>query len=127
MSIEQLIILLVALILVTVIFYISGAIVGGDWSVSGSYVLRMVIVALIAVVVIPLFRSAADQLSLGDLGLLLAFVILIVAVRFVMVDELTVDDEWLAAIVIALVGVVLIYIVDAAADALLDTRLLSLF
>jgi hypothetical protein len=44
-----------------------------------------------------------------------------------MVDELTVNDEWLAAIVIALVGVVLIYIVDAAADALLDTRLLSLF
>lgn len=127
MSIEQLIILLVALILVTVIFYISGAIVGGDWSISGSYVLRMVIVALIAVVVIPLFRSAADQLSLGDLGLLLAFVILIVAVRFVMVDELTVNDEWLASIVIALVGVVLIYIVDAAADALLDTRLLSLF
>jgi predicted ABC-type exoprotein transport system permease subunit len=127
MSIEQLIILLVALILVTVIFYISGAIVGGDWSISGSYVLRMVIVALIAVIVIPLFRSAADQLSLGDLGLLLAFVILIVSVRFVMVDELTVNDEWLAAIVIALVGVVLIYIVDAAADALLDTRLLSLF
>jgi len=127
MSIEQLIILLVALILVTVIFYISGAIVGGDWSISGSYVLRMVIVALIAVVVIPLFRSAADQLSLRDLGLLLAFVILIVSVRFVMMDELTVNDEWLAAIVIALVGVVLIYIVDAAADALLDTRLLSLF
>jgi predicted ABC-type exoprotein transport system permease subunit len=127
MSIEQLIILLVALILVTIIFYISGAIVGGDWSISGSYVLRMVIVALIAVIVIPLFRSAADQLSLGDLGLLLAFVILIVSVRFVMVDELTVNDEWLAAIVIALVGVVLIYIVDAAADALLDTRLLSLF
>jgi len=127
MSIEQLIILLVALILVTVIFYVSGAIVGGDWSVSGSYILRMVIVALIAVVVIPLFRSAADALSLGDLGLLLAFVILIVSVRFVMVDELTVNDEWLASIVIALVGVVLIYIVDAAADALLDTRLLSLF
>lgn len=127
MSIEQLIILLAALILVTLIFYISGAIVGGDWSISGSYVLRMVIVALIAVIVIPLFKSAADQLGLGDLGLLLAFVILIVSVRFVMVDELTVNDEWLAAIVIALVGVVLIYIVDTAADALLHTRLLSLF
>lgn len=119
--------LLFALLLVSVIFYISGSLVGGDWTVSPSLVLRILVVALIAVVAIPLFSSAADSLHMGELGVLLAFVILIVVVRFILVEELTVTDEWMSAIVISLVGAILIFAVDAVSDALLDVRILRLF
>lgn len=127
MNIEQLLMLIVALVLVFVIFYISGAIVGQDWSLPAPYLVRVIAVAIVAVVAIPLLRSGAEQLQLGELGVLLAFVILIIVVRFLMVEELAVSDEWLASIAISLVGVVLIYVVDALSQAVFDVRILALF
>ncbi len=127
MDLGQLMLLIIAIVLVSIIFYVSGAIVSGDWVVQTPYVLRIVIVAIFAVLVIPVFRNAMGEFDLGDLGLLFAFVLLILAVRFIMVIELTVGDEWLASIVISLIGVVLIYIVDEAARRLADVQMLSLF
>jgi hypothetical protein len=127
MSLEELALLLIAILLAAVIFYISGAIVGQDWSASGTYILRVLLVSVIAVVVIPVFRDAANQFDLGELGLLFAFVLLIIVIRFVLVDELTVNDDWLASIVIALIGVVLIYIVAELASHYSHIALLSIF
>lgn len=127
MGIPELLMLVVAVALVTLIFYVSGALVSSEWSATGSYVLRLVLVAVIAVVVIPVFRDAANEFDLGDLGLLFGFVLLIFIVRFVIVEELTISDDWLASIVISLLGVVLIYIVDEVGRRLLDVELLALF
>lgn len=127
MDLGQLVLLIIAIALVSIIFYISGAIVSGDWVVQAPYVLRIVIVSIFAVVAIPVFRNAMGEFDLGDLGLLFAFVLLILAVRFILVIELTVSDEWLASIVISLMGVVLIYIVDEVAMHLADIQMLSLF
>lgn len=127
MDLGQLILLIIAIALVSLIFYISGAIVSGDWVVQAPYVLRIVIVSIFAVVAIPVFRNAMGEFDLGDLGLLFAFVLLILAVRFILVIELTVSDEWLASIVISLIGVVLIYMVDEIAMHLADIQMLSFF
>jgi len=120
MDLEVLALLLLAILLAFVIFYVSGAIVGQDWSVSGSQILRILIVALVAVFVIPIFRNVAGDLGAGDLGLLFAFVVLVVVVRYVLVEEMTVSDEWLAAIVVSLIAVVMIYIVDEVSKSLFD-------
>ncbi len=127
MNFEEFALLLIAILLAAGIFYISGAIVGQDWSASGTYILRILLVSVIAVVVIPVFGDAADSFHLQNLGLLFAFVLLIIVIRFVLVDELTVHDDWLASIVIALIGVVLIYVVDVLANDYFDTSLLSIF
>jgi hypothetical protein len=127
MALGQLVLLIIAIALVSIIFYISGSIVSGDWVVQSSYVLRIVIVSIFAVVAIPVFRNAMGEFDLGDLGLLFAFVLLILAVRYIMVTELTVSDEWLASIVISLIGVVLFYIVDEVAKHLVHIQMLSLF
>lgn len=127
MSIEELLMLIVAIALVTVIFYVSSALVSRDWTATSTYVLRLVLVAVIAVFVIPVFRDAANEFDLGDLGLLFGFVLLILIVRFVIVEELTIADDWLASIVISLVGVVLIYIVAEIGKRLLDVELLAVF
>ncbi|MCX6657241.1 MAG: hypothetical protein NTY62_00905 [Euryarchaeota archaeon] len=127
MDLGQLVLLIIAIALVSIIFYISGAIVSGDWVVQAPYALRIVIVSIFAVVAIPVFRNAMGEFDLGDLGLLFAFVLLILAVRFILVVELTVSDEWLASIVISLIGVVLLYIVDEVAMHLADVQMLSLF
>lgn len=121
------ILLIAAIVLVAVIFYVSGALVSQDWSTSGSLILRILVVSLIAVFIIPAFRDAAASIDVGDLGLLVAFVLLVIVVRFILVEELAVAEEWLASIVISLIAVVLIYIVDEASRALFDLRLLEIF
>jgi peptidoglycan/LPS O-acetylase OafA/YrhL len=123
MDFEVLALLLLAILLASVIFYVSGALVGQDWSASGSQILRILIVALVAVFVIPIFRDIAGELGAGDLGLLFAFVVLVIVVRYVLVEEMTVSDEWLAAIVLSLMAVVLIYIVDEVSRSLFDVGL----
>lgn len=127
MSIEQLILLLVAVVLVTLIFYASSALVSSDWSIDGPFVLRLLLVSLIAVLVIPFVSGVAHDLGIDELGLLFGFVILIFVVRYVLVEELPVADDWLASIVITLLGVVLIYAVQELADRFFDTRMLTVF
>ncbi len=127
MSIEQLILLLVAVLLVALIFYASSALVSSDWSMDGPFVLRLLLVSLIAVLVIPFVSGVAHDLGIDALGLLFGFVILIFVVRYVLVEELPVADDWLASIVITLLGVVLIYAVQELADRFFDTRMLTVF
>lgn len=127
MDLTELALLVIALVLAAVIFYVSSAIVSQDWTTNASFILRVIVVAVIAVIVIPVFQDAADEFQLGALGLLFAFVLLIIVVRFVLVDELTVSDDWLASIVISLIGVVLIYLVDEVASRIFDVKLLSIF
>ena len=127
MDLAVLALLILGIILAAIIFYVSGAIVGQDWSASGSQILRILVVSLIAVLVIPVFRDVAAELGVGDLGLLFAFVLLVIAVRFILVEEMTVADEWLAAIVLSLIAVVLIYIVDEASRSLFDVGLFRVF
>jgi hypothetical protein len=127
MSIVEIALLVATIVLVALIFYIAGALVSREWSVNASYVLRLLVVSLVAVFVIPVFGDATNQLHLAELGLLLAFVLLIFLIRFILVDELVVTDDWLASIVIALIGVVLIYIIDEAARQLFDIHVLAFF
>lgn len=127
MSIEQLLLLVVTVVLVALIFYVAGALVSREWSASGGYAARLVLVSLIAVILIPVLMDAAGHLHLDELGLLLAFVLLIAVVRFVLVDELTVTDEWLSSMVICLLGVILIYLVNVAARELFDLSVFTFF
>jgi hypothetical protein len=127
MNLEVLALFLLAILLAAVIFYISGALVGQDWSASGSQILRILAVSVVAVFVIPIFRSVTDELGFVDLGLLFAFVILIIVVRYVLVEDMTVSDEWLAAIVLSLIAVVLIYVVDQMSIRLFSEGLFGFF
>lgn len=127
MDISEFLLLLITIVVVALIFYVAGALVSREWSLNASYFLRLLVVSLIAVFVIPVFGNAADQLHLGELGLLLAFVLLIFLVRYVLVEELVVMDDWLASIVIALIGAVLIYAINEVADQLFNLHVLAFF
>lgn len=127
LDIWEIVLLLMTIVVVALIFYIAGALVSREWSVNTSYVLRLLVVSLVAVFVIPVFGNAADELHLAELGLLLAFVLLTFLIRFVLVEELVVTDDWLASIVIALIGAILIYVIDEAADQLFNVHVLAFF
>ena len=122
----QLLLLLLTIILVIAVFYASAAIVAQDWSASSEHVLRLLVVSLIFVFVVSTVSDLGSERGLSDLMLLLSFVVLIVVVRYVLVEGLAVVDDWLASIVISLMGVTLVFIMDELADALFDLHLPSI-
>jgi predicted neutral ceramidase superfamily lipid hydrolase len=125
MNASDILLLCVTILIVIVVFYMSAAIVAQDWSMTPPYFLRLLVVSLVFAFVVPLVSDLGKDQGLANLMLLLSFVFLIVVVRFVMVEELAVPDDWLASIVISLIGVSLIFVIEAISDHLFDLGLPS--
>ncbi|HUV61792.1 MAG TPA: hypothetical protein VMW71_06470 [Thermoplasmata archaeon] len=125
MDASDIILLCVTILIVIVVFYMSAAIVAQDWAMTPPYFLRLLAVSLVFAFVVPMVSDLGRDQGLANLMLLLSFVFLIVVVRFVMVEELAVPDDWLASIVISLIGVSLIFIIEALSDHLFDLGLPS--
>jgi len=125
MNASDIILLCVTILIVIVVFYMSAAIVAQDWAMTPPYFLRLLVVSLVFAFVVPMVSDLGRDQGLANLMLLLSFVFLIVVVRFVMVEELAVPDDWLASIVISLIGVSLIFVIEALSDHLFDLGLPS--
>jgi len=125
MNASDIILLCVTILIVIVVFYMSAAIVAQDWAMPPPYFLRLLVVSLVFAFVVPMVSDLGRDQGLANLMLLLSFVFLIVVVRFVMVEELAVPDDWLASIVISLIGVSLIFVIEAVSDHLFDLGLPS--
>ncbi len=118
--------LLIAVMVVLLVFYASAAVVAQDWSASPEYLLRLLVVSLVFVFVVSAVGNISGDQVFSDMLLLLSFVVLVVVVRFVLVDELAVSDDWLASIIVSLIGVTLIFMIDALVDALFDLSIPSI-
>jgi hypothetical protein len=94
--------------------------------VSPEYLLRLFVVSLVFVFVVSAVSNMGREHGLSDLMLLLSFVVLVVVVRFVLVEELAVSDDWFASLIVSLIGVTLIFVINALADALFDQSLPSI-
>lgn len=126
MDAVELALLLVAVMIVLLVFYASAAVVSQDWSASPEHLLRLLVVSLVFVFVVSAVSNMSREQVFSDLLLLLSFVVLVVVVRFILVEELAVSDDWLASMIISLIGVTLIFMIDALMDALFDLTLPSI-
>jgi hypothetical protein len=126
MDAVELALLLVVVVIVLLVFYASAALVSQDWSASPEHLLRLLVVSLVFVFVVSAIGNMSREHVFSDLLLLLSFVVLVVVVRFVLVGELAVSDDWLASMIVSLIGVTLIFMIDILMDALLDLSLPSI-
>jgi len=126
MDAVELALLLVVVVIVLLVFYASAALVSQDWSASPEHLLRLLVVSLVFVFVVSAIGNMSREHVFSDLLLLLSFVVLVVVVRFVLVEELAVSDDWLASMIVSLIGVTLIFMIDILVDALLDLSLPSI-
>jgi hypothetical protein len=126
MDATELLLLCLTIAIVLLIFYASAAVVSQEWSASPEYLLRLVVVSLVFVFVVSTISNMGREHGLSDLMLLLSFVVLIVVVKFVLVEELAVSDDWFASLVVSLIGVTLIFVINALAEALFDQGLPSI-
>lgn len=125
MDIWDIILIITMLVLLTLVLYIAAGIVSGDWSHSAGTWLRFILVAGIAVILIPVFQSLANAVSAGDLGLLIAFIIIMLLVRWLIVPELTVADEWMTTIFASFLTVFALYIIERVASWLFHYQIFS--
>ncbi len=126
MDVMWFVLLCIAVLVVMLVFYLSAAIVSQDWAAAPPYILRILIVSLVFVFIVPVVSDLGREQGLSDFMLLLSFVFLVVVVRFVMVEELAVHDDWLASMVISLIGVGLILVIEEVSNRLFDIGLPSI-
>ena len=126
MELSDILLVCATIIIVILIFYVSAAIVAQDWSATPSYALRICFVALVFVFVVPLVSELGRDQDFAGLMLLVSFVFLVVLVRFIMVEELAVADDWLASMVISFMGVAMIFVIEVLSERLFDLGLPSM-
>jgi hypothetical protein len=125
MDIWDIILIIIMLVVLTLVLYLAAGLASGDWSHSGGTWLRFILVAGISVILIPAFQSVANEVSAGDLALLIAFIIIMLLVRWLIVTELSVGDEWMTTIFTAFLAVFSLYIIEKIASWLFHYQIFS--
>ncbi|MEM4262810.1 MAG: hypothetical protein QW505_00200 [Thermoplasmata archaeon] len=125
MEIGEILLIIIMLIILTFVIYIAAGISTSDWDLPLGIWLRFFLIAACATVLIPLLQVGAHWVGAGDLGLLIAFIILMLLVRFIVMSELTVVDEWMATVMTSTLVVIILYVIEKLADFLFNVRLFS--
>ncbi|MEE9223645.1 MAG: hypothetical protein V3U51_02740, partial [Thermoplasmata archaeon] len=116
------IVFLLEVVIVMIILYVATRIVCKEDIVSAAYALRLFVTALLAVVLVPMLQSI---LGLGIIGLLIAFFLLVLIIRYVIVSEASLGEEVVESILIALITLISIFIINYIARELLDVTVLG--
>jgi hypothetical protein len=116
------IVFLFEIVIVMIILYVATRLVCKEDIVSAAYALRLLVTAVLAVVLVPLLQS---MLGLGIIGVIIAFFLLVLIIRYVIVSETSLGEEVIESILIALITIIAIYIINYIAQELLDVRVLG--
>jgi len=102
------VILFVVTVLVVMLFlYIATRLVTREEVLTASYALRLFITAVMAVVIVPLL---AGLLTDAVIGILVAFLALMIVVRFLIISEASLGDEWLESFIVTFLIILFVYI-----------------
>lgn len=101
--------LIVSVVIVTVVLYISTRIVTKEEVLTTKYALRLIITALVAVILVPFVEVI---FPIGMLAILVAFLVLVIIIRVLVIPAVSLGEEWVEAIIVAFLTVILIYVLN---------------
>lgn len=102
------VVLFIATVLLVMLFlYIATRLVTREEVLTANYALRLFITALLAVVIVPLL---AGLLTDAVIGILVAFLALMIVVRFLIISEASLGDEWLESFIVTFLIILFVYI-----------------
>lgn len=125
MDIANIALIIVILVILTIILYIATALASGEWRASTSIWIRLVIVAAVATFIIPLLQLVAAEVNAQDTALLIAFLVILLLVKILIVTELPVSDEWPSALFVSIVTVLLAYVIQKVLTYFLNIEVFS--
>ncbi|UCD92343.1 MAG: hypothetical protein JSV43_09050 [Methanobacteriota archaeon] len=109
----------IEILIVMIILYVATRLVCKEEVVSAIYLLRLFVTAFLAVVLVPLFQGMLEsQFHLGIVGVIIAFFLLVLIIRYVIVSEASLGDEIVESILIAIITVVAIFIINFIMESL---------
>ncbi|MCJ2669970.1 MAG: hypothetical protein LN416_05610 [Candidatus Thermoplasmatota archaeon] len=107
MDIVSVVLFIVTVLIVMLFLYIATRLVTREEVVTASYALRLFITAAMAVVIVPLL---AGLLTDAVIGILVAFLALMITVRFLIISEASLGDEWLESFIVTFLIILFVYI-----------------
>lgn len=117
MDIVSVVLFIVTVLIVMLFLYIATRLVTREEVVTASYALRLFITALLAVVIVPLL---AGLLTDAVIGILVAFLALMIVVRFLIISEASLGDEWLESFIVTFLIILFVYIFNLVLVKVLD-------
>ncbi|MCK4718942.1 MAG: hypothetical protein KAT70_09755 [Thermoplasmata archaeon] len=109
---EHWLVFLVGLMVMVIILFAAVRIFTGEDFFEFSYLFRLILAALIIIVVAPFFQSITPDV-LGPVSTMLAFVIILYAVRSILVEPIISRESWEKSIWISLLAVSVVYVLNA--------------
>lgn len=107
MDIVSVVLFIVTVLIVMLFLYIATRLVTREEVVTANYALRLFITALLAVVIVPLLASLLTD---AVIGILVAFLALMIVVRFLIISEASLGDEWLESFIVTFLIILFVYI-----------------
>ncbi len=98
---------IVSILIVMLFLYLATRLVTREEVLTANYALRLFITALLAVVIVPLF---AGLLTDAVIGILVAFLALMIVVRFLIISEASLGVEWLESFIVTFLIILFVYI-----------------
>ncbi len=112
------VVLFIATVLLVMLFlYIATRLVTREEVLTANYALRLFITAFLAVVIVPLL---AGLLTDAVIGILIAFLALMIVVRFLIISEASLGDEWLESFIVTFLIILFVYIFNLVLVQVLD-------
>ncbi len=106
-DIVSVVLFIVTVLIVMLFLYLATRLVTREEVVTAGYALRLFITALLAVVIVPLL---AGLLTDAVIGILVAFLALMIVVRFLIISEASLGDEWLESFIVTFLIILFVYI-----------------
>ena len=123
MSTEQAVLMLVTVIIVMLLLYLATRLITATQDVDANYFFRLLIVAIIAVVVVPILGTIGSAIGVPEISPVIAFIAMLYTVNYLIVNEVGGVDEWQESIWITFFTLLFLYLLSAALDYLADIRL----
>ncbi len=123
MSTEQAILMIITIFIVMLLLYIATRLITAQQDLEMNYFFRLLIVAITAVVVVPVLGTVGNAIGVPEISPVIAFIALLYTVKYIIVTEVGGVDDWQESVWITFFTLLFLYILSAGLNYLVDVRL----
>lgn len=118
-EVGSLVLFVITVLIVMLFLYVATRLVTKEEILTAPYVVRLFITAVLAILLLPLLVGLLGDPVIGSLS---AFLMLMVIVRYVIIPEASLGDEWLESVIISILLILFVYIFNYAIKELLGVK-----
>jgi uncharacterized membrane protein YoaK (UPF0700 family) len=103
----SIVLFVISILIVMLFLYIATRLVTREEVLTANYALRLFLTAILAVVIVPLFAGLVTD---AVIGILVAFLVLMLVVRFLIISEASLGEEWLESFIVTFLIILFVYL-----------------